>query len=173
MGEKSLLILGAGIYSAVIFEIAMESGEFSKIAFLDDRNSVTPFGGRVEGKISELGEISKRFTHAIAGIGNPDVRLEMTKKIEEETGCSLAVLVSPRAYVSKSATLGDGCVIEPMAVVHSCCRLGKGCLVSAGAVINHAAVCSDFVHVDCNGTVEGFACVPEKTKVYAGTVFGR
>lgn len=171
MEKKSLLILGAGIYSAVVYEIAMDSGEFSEIAFLDDSNSVTPFGGKVEGKISELGGISKGFTHAIAAIGNPDVRFKVTKKIEEETDCRVAVLVSPRAYVSKSATLGEGCVVEPMAVVHSCCSLGKGCLVSAGAVINHAAVCSDYVHVDCNGTVEGFAHVPEKTKVYAGTVF--
>jgi len=40
--NKNLLIVGAGIYSVVAFEIATEMGCFDKIDFIDDTKKATP-----------------------------------------------------------------------------------------------------------------------------------
>ena len=62
-------------------------------------------------------------------------------------------------------------VIEPMAVIHTDVVISVGCIISAGAVVNHASMCCDGVHVDCNATVAGNTVVPAGTKVKSGEVY--
>ena len=169
--KTDLLIVGAGIYGTVVKEIADGMGCFERIAFVDDRATETPSGGRVLGTTADLGRLAREFGSIAVAIGNPDVKLSLIRRIEAEIPCELVTLVSPRAYVSPSAQLGKGTVVEPMATVHAGCVLGKGCIVSAGAVINHFAVCGDGVHVDCNATVPGNVTVPPAEKIQCGTVF--
>lgn len=169
--NNNLLIIGAGIYSVVAYEIAKDMGCFGKIDFVDDYSSMTPNGIAVIGKIADIQKLAADYINVVVAIGNPNIRLSLIEKIKTETDCRIVSLVSPRAYISESAKISDGCIVEPMTVVHSCCELGEGCLISAGAVVNHAAVCGDGVHVDCNATVEGYAIVPAGTKVCYGDVF--
>lgn len=169
--NNNLLIVGAGIYAVVASEIAKDMGFFENIAFVDDGRAETSTGERVIGKTSDLKDLSATYGNIVVAIGNPEVRLSLLRKIEEETDFRIVSLVSPRAYVAPSAKVSGGCIIEPMAVVHSQCELHRGCIISAGAVVNHATTCEAGVHIDCNATVEGFCVVPEKTKLFTGEVF--
>ena len=169
--KNKLLIIGAGIYSLVVKEIAESMGCFEQIAFIDDRASMTPNGIPVVGTTEDMGRFIDAFDYAVVAIGNPGVRYRLLERIEREGNFRIATLISPHAYVSPSAKIAEGCVIEPMAVVHTEVELGKGCLVSAGAVINHAAKCGAVVHVDCNAVVAGNTTVPDETKVYSCTFY--
>ncbi len=170
--NKNLLIIGGGIYGAVAKEIAESMGCFDEIAFVDDSRKEAADGTAVIGTCADIGVLATGYPHMVVAIGNPEVRLPLLRKIEKETPCHIATLVSPRAYIAPSAQVMKGCIVEPMAVVHTSAVLSPGCIVSAGAVINHAVVCGEGVHVDCNATVEGSAHVPQKTKIPAGEVFG-
>lgn len=169
--NNNLLIVGAGIYAVVASEIAADMGCFEKIDFVDDERKTTPNGVEVVGTTREIDELAIRYSNIIVAIGNPKVRLSLLKRIQEETLYRIVSLVSPKAYVSPSAQIMSGCIIEPMAVVHTGCIISHGCIVSAGAVINHASICCDGVHVDCNATVEGYCMVPEGTKICSGEVY--
>lgn len=171
--NKNLLIVGAGQYGTVAKEIAQSMGCFEKIDFVDDVMKATPDGVCVIGTTENLEELAARYTDIAVAIGNPDVRLSLIERIKRQNAYRVVSLISPQAYVSPSARLACGCVIEPLAVVHANCVLNCGCIISAGAVVNHAAECGEGVHVDCNATVEGYCRVPEKTKVRCGTVYGR
>lgn len=168
---RNLLIVGAGIYALVASEIATEMNCFDQIDFIDDAKATTANGIQVVGTMRDLEALSKRYSDVIVAIGNPEVRLSMLKKVKEETGCRIVTLISPRAYISPTAQVMQGCIIEPMAVVHTGCLLCEGCIISAGAVVNHASMCCEGVHVDCNATVPGYTTVPAKAKVLSGTVF--
>ena len=169
--ERNLLIIGAGIYGLVAYEIAADMGCFEKIGFADDSREISCNGVKVEGGVSDLSVYADTYTDMVVAIGNPDVRLSLIEKIKQQTGRGATSLISPRAYVSSSAVVMDGCIIEPMSVVHSNCVLSTGCIISAGAVVNHASECSDGVHVDCNATVAGNRIVPVGFKVQSGTVY--
>lgn len=171
--NRNLLILGAGIYGLITKEIAESMGCFDKIAFADDFAHQTLNGIPVIGTTDDLSELSEEYNNAIVAIGKTAVRSSMIKKIENEPKMKLATLISPRAFVSSSAKIGEGSVIEPMATVSALCTLGKGCFVCAGAVVNHACECGDTVQVDCNATVTGNAVVPSGTKIIAGSVFDK
>lgn len=100
MTNKNLLILGAGQYGQVAKEIAEETGYFDKIAFLDDNSE------QAIGKIDEYEDFVSEYSYVVVAIGNAELRLDYIQKLEE--ACyRVAVLVSPRAYISKSAPIDE------------------------------------------------------------------
>ncbi len=171
--NNNLLIIGAGIYGVVAMEIAESMKCFDKIAFVDDSKKETPNGIEVIGTTAALDNLVCEYSNVIVAIVDPEVRLNLLQRLEKETPCRVVTLVSPRAYVAPSAQILKGSIIEPMAVVHTGCVIGQGCIISAGAVVNHASMCCDGVHVDCNATVAGNTLVPAGTKVCSGTVFAK
>lgn len=170
--DKNLLIVGAGMYAVVAFEIATDMGCFEKIGFVDDTKKSTPNGIDVVGAVKDIGELSTEYGNIVVAIGNPEVRVSLLKRIKQEFSYSIVSLLSPRAYISPSAEIMSGCIVEPMSVIHTGCVISDGGIVSAGAVINHCAHLGEGVHVDCNATVSGYSVVPSGVKVASGTVFG-
>ena len=162
--DDALLILGAGQYGRLVFEIAETMGAFSKIDFLDD-NSADALA-----KISEYKLFSDCYSSAIVAIGNATLRETLLRDLKK-AGFLLPAVISPYAFVSKTATISGGVVIEPMAVVQTDAVVGKGSFISSGAVIRHNAVVGDFCHCDCNSVIMSSASVPNKTKIECLTVY--
>ena len=169
--DGKLLIIGAGSYALVAAEIAASMGCFAKIAFVDDRIQTLQNGVSVAGTTRDIDCLAGQYSHIIVGIGNPEVRLSILEQLQEKANYQIATLISPRAYVSPEAKVGEGCIVEPMAVVNREAVLEKGCIISAGAVVNHESACGQVCHIDCNATVAAYAKVPEKTKVCSGEVY--
>lgn len=157
-----LLILGAGQFGMLTREIAESTGRFEKIDFLDDGNPIAV------GKLSCYEQLRTAYDRAIVAIGNPAVRLEWLHRLRL-AGYTVASLISPAAYVSSSAELGEGAIVEPMAVVQTGAALGAGCIVSSGAVVRHNAVLGAGCHCDCNSVILSTAVVPDGTKIPCGT----
>lgn len=171
MVKGNLLIVGAGSYGLVAAEIAEEMGCFDKIAFVDDNIKTSKSRITVVGTTRDIDCLTEEYSHIIVAIGNPSIRLSFMEHIQNKTSYQIPSLVSPRAYVSPSAEVDSGCVIEPMAVVHTASVLKEGCIISAGAVVGHESTCCRGVHVDCNATVAAYAIVPAKTKISCGEVY--
>mgnify|MGYP005804002837 CR=1 FL=1 len=165
MGD--LLILGAGQYGAVVKEIAQAMGCFDKISFLDDNS-----GTKAIGRLSELERFSGEYEYAIPAIGDADVRLSLLERAEK-AAYKIPIIISPKAYVSPSAQMGKGTVIEPLAGVHANAEIGIAAYISMGAVVNHNAVVGDGCHVDNNAVVMSGAEVPSRIKVEPGAVVKR
>ena len=161
---EKLLILGAGQYAMVVREIAQATGGYEQIDFLDDRSPLAL------GKLEELAAFAPSYTCGIVAMGNPALRANWMARLAE-AGLQIPVLVHPKAYVSPSAVLGQGCVVEPMAVVQTGAQVGDGCLLCAGSVVNHNAFVNAVCQIDCCAVVPANAQVPEGTKVPCGSVF--
>ncbi len=168
--KKGLLIVGAGIYGAVVREIAESLSWYDRIGYVDDCSSLSYDGFSVVGKTENIPQLSGEYDEAVVAVGNPTFRAEIISRVKA-SGLELATLISPRAYFSPSASIGKGSIVEPMAVVHTGVKTGEGCIISAGAVINHFAVLGDFVHVDCNATVKGNVEAPNGIKILSGSFY--
>lgn len=151
-----LLIIGAGQYGMVAKEIAEELGYH--VSFLDDNS---------EFAIGKTSEVNRFRGDVVVAIGNPDIKNRFISQSYDR----VVSLISPRAYISPSAIIGKGCIVEPMAVVNTGSILNDGCFISAGAVVNHGCVLEDFCHIDCNATVMNSAIVPKGNKIEANTSF--
>ena len=136
----------------VVREIALTTGRFDKIDFLDDNNAVA---------IDSTNNISKwvsEYKIAIVAIGKADVR-EKYLTLLKQCGYELATIIHPDAYISPSAMIGSGCVIEPKAVIYTDVRIGDGCFISAGAVVNHNSVVEDTCHINCGAYHQVLLCL--------------
>ena len=166
MAKHSLLILGAGQFGTVVKETAESVGEFDRIAFLDDRfgrpGAERQLPENTIGKLADLETYAGKYTHAIVSIGNPEVRMQWTKKLLE-AGYKVPALISPRAFVSPSAILLSGALIGPMAVVNPGSKVGEGSFIMAGSVIDHNTTVGDYCNIHCgvvitsNSTVKDFS----------------
>lgn len=154
-GDK-VLIVGAGTYGVVAYEIVAEMGCFEKIDFVDDEKKTTPNGIEVIGTVRDLDELAIKYSNIIVAIGNPGVRLTLLKWIKKETPFYIVTLVSLRAYISSSVQIMCGCIIL------------AGCIISAGAVVNHISACCAGVHIHCNEVVAGIALYRREQKYVAG-----
>ena len=171
--HHSLLILGAGQYGTVVKEIAESTRLFDRIAFLDDsfdpQKPVHSDAALCIGTLEDVGSFLFDYPFAVVAIGDPKIRKQWIQQLLK-AGFEVPAIISPYAFVGRTAKVQSGTIVEPMAVVHENASVGVGCLVSAGAVVNHNATVSDYCHIDCNAVVARGAFVPPGVKVPSGTV---
>jgi len=155
---QNLLILGAGQYGSVVYEIATAMNCYETIDFLDDKNPVAI------GMLQDYMKFIDRYNSAIVAIGNSELRLDYIEKLKC-AGYEIATLIHPKAYVSLSSNIGEGCVVEPLSGIHANTVIGVGCFISMGALINHNAVVEAGCHIDCGSVVAARMGIPTKTKI--------
>lgn len=169
----NLLILGAGMFGAVVKEIADGMNTFEKIDFLDDAFSPgeNEDASRVHpvGKLEDYRKFISDYPNAIVSIGNPQIRKEWTGKLTA-AGFTVPAVVSPRSYVSPSATLGKGAVVCATAVVNANAGVGEGSFITAGAIVDHNAIVAGYCNIQCGAVVTPGASVPEFTKTQPNEV---
>lgn len=163
---QRLLILGAGQYGRVVKETAEAMGCFDTISFLDDNSPLAI------GKLTSYGDYCEGYSYAFVALGNPQLRMQWLDRLRR-VGYLLPILIHPKAFVSPSAQLREGSVVEAMAVVNSEAVVEAGGLLCAGCVVNHNAHVMACCQIDCNAVVASNAIVPEGTKVRSGTVYER
>ena len=160
--NKNLLILGAGGHGKVVKEIAEALG-YTNIDFLDDNST------EAIGKIADSKAYISQYPEAFVGIGNNKFRGELLNRVEQE-GFAIPVLIHPTAYISKSATIEKGTVVEPKAIVNANSKVGRGCIISVGSIVDHDVVLENCVHVNAGAVCKAGSFVVKETKLEAGQV---
>lgn len=160
--NKGLLIIGAGGHGKVVKEVAEAVG-YDKIVFLDDNSE------EAVGKIADSKQFVQEYQAAFVGIGNNKFRNELLQRLEQE-GYEIPVLLHPTAYISKTAVIGKGTVVEPKAIVNANSKVGSGCIISVGAIVDHDVVLEDCVHVNAGAICKAGSFVAKETKLEAGQV---
>lgn len=158
-----LLILGAGGHGKVVKEVAEALNIYEKIDFLDDNSP------EAVGKIADMEAMRAIYEAAFVGIGNNEFRGKLVKQLQE-VGYDVPLLIHPTAYVSKSASIGIGTVVEPKAIVNANTVIGTGCIISVGAIVDHDVNIESFTHVNSGAIIQAGAKVKTGTKVESGQV---
>ena len=154
-----LLIVGAGRFGRFVKELAQT--KYAQIDFLDDDSELAI------GKISDCKKFVNKYDHAIVALGDNDLRIKFLDELEK-AGFTIATIISDEAYISPSANIARGCVIEPMVVIKNGATIDRGVIINAGAVINYNAHVCQGCSLDCNSVVGLDVVVPEKTPLLYG-----
>jgi len=151
-----LLILGAGGHAKVVAETAISSGQFSEVAFLDDRCSgpdplPSLLSFPVLGPLALALEPAHReqFASAAVAFGNATARLNWIEQLDA-AGYGLPVLIHPTAWVSPSAQIASGSVVFAQAAVQAQAMIGAGAILNTGCSVDHDAQLAGAVHI-CPG----------------------
>ena len=91
---------------------------------------------------------------------SPDAPLIRKRLVHyySEIGFSFATLISPSAYVSKSAKVSEGCVIQAGVILSSSAKVGRFVKLNVRSTIMHDNTIGDYVtiapHAVCLGDVQ-------------------
>lgn len=156
--NKNLLILGAGQYGQVAKEIAESMGCFDNVSLLEklhDNNENT--------------EKPLEFVFAFVAISGMNERLKLTR-ILEECGYQIVALISPKSFVSTTATLGKGVLVEPFAAINSQANIQDCCYVGANATIDCGTLVGEGSTICCGATVVDNTLIKPMTEVQHGQI---
>ena len=128
MKEKILLIGGGGHCKSVIDVVELE-GRYSVSGIIDKRELVGSkvLGYDVVGCDDDLPELFKECKNALVTVGqikSNEIRVKLFGRLKE-IGFYLPVVISPLAYVSRHASVGEGSVVMHGAVINAGAKVAK------------------------------------------------
>lgn len=144
--NKNLLILCDSAYGTVAKEVALSMGYFEKVDVLNQYFGISETEGDYHeisvGKLENYEKFAASYSYAVAAFEDSHTRLAWSDKLIE-AGFTIISLISPKAYVSPSAQINQGCIIEPLAGVNSNVSVGACSIIKVGALINHNSVVAE------------------------------
>jgi len=77
-------------------------------------------------------------------VGEPATRILLRKRATK-AGLKLSSIISPKAFVSEFAVIGDGCIVAPFCSIQARARIGSNVAINTAAIVGHDVV----VERDC------------------------
>jgi sugar O-acyltransferase (sialic acid O-acetyltransferase NeuD family) len=155
---RSLIVLGAKEHAKVMVATLEDSPrpEWSVVGFLDDNPALrgTALLDRpVLGPTSMLDELSRsgKVEGALIGVscGHMRVRARLFRRALE-LGLEIPTVVSPAAFVHRTAKVGRGAAVFAGAVIHAFATVGDNFVGYSNAVVEHECVLGDNVYLGPN-----------------------
>ncbi len=145
------MLVGAGGHARACIDVIEQAGQFAVAALvgMPDQVGTRVLGYPVVGTDADLPALRARYTHALVVVGqikSPEPRIRLFELLLR-SGYTLPVIVSPRAYVSRHATLAAGTIVMHGAVVNASAVVGRNCILNSQSLVEHDAVIGDHCHI--------------------------
>lgn len=168
--KPQILLIGGGGHCKSVIDVIEAEGSFQIAGIIDQKELLGQkvLGYEVIGCDDDLETLFDHFKYAIVTVGqikSPDVRTKLFNRLKT-IGYELPAIISPRAYVSKYATVGNGTTVMHDALVNVNAVVGKNCIINTKALIEHDSVIGDHCHISTGAILNG------GTVVSKGTFFG-
>ncbi|MCH4093851.1 MAG: acetyltransferase [Acetobacter peroxydans] len=184
MNENFWYIYGAGglgVETMDVLQAAISQGaqESPRLAFLVDDPKCDEVLGR---PVIAVGHhvVGARVTIAV---GEPLDRAALGEKVGK-LGLKLASVISPSAFVSRFAEIGNGVIIGPHVSVQATAKIGNNVAINTAAIIGHDVVVKENcvissmvnlgggVHVEALSYIGMGALIREKLHVGGSSIVG-
>jgi sugar O-acyltransferase (sialic acid O-acetyltransferase NeuD family) len=158
MKEKIVLIGGGGHCKSCI-DVVEAQDMFAIEGIVDMATKIgrTVLGYPIIADDADLVRLTGEFRNfliTIGQIGSPEKRMETFQSIKSSGG-RFPVIVSPKAYVSKHATIGEGTILMHGVTVNAGSVIGVNCIINTGSIIEHDVIIEDHCHISTGSTVNG------------------
>ncbi len=189
---KKLILVGGGGHCRSVIDVVEHTLTWDVAGIIDGAFSPGEYiyGYQVLGDDAVIPDYVEEhfFLVTVGHIKTAQIRKRLFQWILESGG-KLATIVSPRAYVAKSARLGQGTIIMHDALVNAHARIGNNGIINTKALVEHDAIIEDHCHISTAAVINGGAHIgaesfigsnavsvqgamlPEKSIVSAGCFF--
>lgn len=177
--SEPLVIIGCAGHGREIFTIveAINNGpggeQWKVLGFVDDypraedMARVGRLGSTYLGTTAWLSSV-ERGTHYVLGVGAPQVRATVDRKIEMHS-LRPATLIHPDATLGEDIDVEAGVVIFAGARITTNVRLGKHVHLNQNSTVGHDCVLGDYVSVHPQAAVSGSVTIGERTMIGANS----
>lgn len=164
---KDILLIGAGGHCQSCIDVIEQIGGWRIAGIVDSKESSISdvMGYPVIGTDENLSDLRRKYDRAFVTIGqitSAEIRIRLFKKLKS-LGFKQPTFVSPFAYVSKHAIVGDGTIIMHHALINTNAKIGNNCIINTKALIEHGAVVQDHCHISTGAIINGEVIIGEQS----------
>lgn len=169
-----LLLIGGGGHCRSCIDVIENTGCFEIVGIVDpiQSSAASYLGYPWLGNDDELPSLLKQSRTVMITVGqvkSPTTRMTLFERLST-LGAEFPVIVSPRAYVSRHATLAPGTMVMHDAVINAGARTGENCIVNTLALIEHDASIGAHCHLSTAARLNGDAHVGAGSFIGSGAV---
>lgn len=159
MQKESILLVGAGGHARACIDVIEQEDRYAIAGLIGLAHEVGTqvLGYPVIGTDDDFPALARSYASAIVTAGqikSPDTRIGIFQKLKA-SGFRLPAIISPRAYVSRHASLGEGTIVMHGAVVNAGASIGSNCIVNSQALIEHDVQIGDHCHISTAAVING------------------
>ena len=159
MKRQSIVLIGAGGHCRSCMDVIEQEGRWDIAGLVGQKAEIgsSVLGYPVIASDAELADLVKDYPYALITVGHihaPNLRAQLFHDARS-LGFTLPVVVSPQAYVSRHASIGDGTVVFHGAVVNAGARIGMNCIVNSRSLVEHDVVVGDHCHISTGAILNG------------------
>lgn len=171
---ESIILIGGGGHCLSCIDVIRTTDLFEIAGILDIPDKVGSILSGIDiigtdDDIPKLAVKYKNFLITVGQIKSSVKRMEIYNYVKKSGG-NLPVLISPKAYVSPSAFIGEGTIIMHNSLINAAAVIGKGCIINTGALIEHEAQIGDFCHISTHAVVNGQVRVGKNSFIGSNSV---
>jgi len=168
--QQHIILVGGGGHCKSCIDVIEQEGKYQIAGIIDlpEKLHQRILDYEIIATDDDLPQLVKEYRNFLVTLGqikSPDKRIRISQTLKE-LEAKLPVIISPLAYVSKHARIGDGTVIMHHALINAGAKIGTNCIINTKALIEHDAVIGDHCHIATGAIING------GVKVGSGTFLG-
>ena len=154
---KPLMLIGGGGHCHSCIDVIELTKLYSIKGVIQPDGAGLVMGYPVLGSDSDLPKLLKEINSVLITVGQIKSMKTRVKLYElvKQLGANLPVVISPNAYCSKNASVGEGTIIMHGAIVNAKSKVGANCIINSLALIEHDAIISDHCHISTGVKING------------------
>ena len=169
-----IILIGGGGHCRSCIDVIEAEGKYKITGIVNQTDGCgeSVLGYEVLGDDGDLPELLKKYTIALITVGqikSADLRVKLFQQLRS-LGFELATIISPRAYVSKNASLGAGTIVMHDALVNTGAKIGNNCILNTKSLVEHDAIVEGHCHISTSSVVNGGTIIREKTFIGSNTI---
>lgn len=169
-----MIVVGAGGHALSCIDVVEQENKFEIFGLigLEDEVGTTVSGYEVIGTDTELNKILSSCEYAFNAVGqieNPTIRIKIYESLIK-IGFLLPAIISPKAYVSSKAKLGNASIVLHGATVNSTARIGYNTIINSHSLIEHGVTVGDHCHISTGVIINGDVSIGSRTFIGSGSV---
>ncbi len=176
MSKPRIILIGGGGHCKACIDV-IEMQEIYQIAGIIDINNGDEnlFGYKFLGNDVDLPDLKKEYCYALITVGqikSPSNRMRLFNHVKS-LGFIFPTIISPLAYVSEYATVGEGSIVMHGGIINAAAVVGRNSIINTKALIEHDVVIGDHCHISTGSIINGSAIINNGTFVGSNsTVIG-
>ncbi len=157
--KKNIILVGGGGHCTSCIDVIEATREFNIVGIVEKKGKTGGdlLGYKIFASDEELPILIARYPYYLitvghVGISNPRKALYENIRM---LGGRFPHIVSPYAYVSRHARIGDGTIVHHKAVINARADIGENVIINTAAVIEHDVVVGSHSHVSTASIING------------------
>jgi sugar O-acyltransferase (sialic acid O-acetyltransferase NeuD family) len=159
---RKIFLIGGGGHCKSCIDVIENENKYKIIGIIDKKkNLLLNYKVFPESYLNKK-LIKNNYTFVTVGhIKNYKIRVKLFNKLKN-LGFKIPTIISPSAYISKHAIVGQGAIVMHGVIVNAGATIGNNCIINTNSLIEHDVKIGDHTHISTEATINGGVTIGDK-----------